>query len=573
MLSKMRKTNNKGFTLIELMIVIAIIGILAAIAIPNFIAYRNKSFCSATESDANNIASAVSDYFAIPANVSISIAALGGANAAGKVYVAPLLSNQNTWTVAAAAPNTAITVTVVRVVSLIFLTGILLLALTFGSLGTDLFVILLQGSEILTSLRELALLHALTDVPVDEGTLGVHQVELVVNARESLGNGGGVGHHAHSSLHTSQVASWNDGGGLVVDAALESSGAPVHELNGSLGLDGGHRGIHILGDHISAVHQAASHVLAVARVALGHHVGGLEDRVCDLGNGQLLVVGLLSRDDGGVGGEHEVDARVGHQVGLELRDIDVESTIETKGGSQRGHDLGDQTIQVGVGRSLDIQVTTAHIVQGLVIETEGAIGVLEEGVGGEDVVVWFHHGSGHLGSGSDGEGQLGLATIVNRQSLEEKRSKTRSSTSTSGVEDHETLETGTVVGQLTNTIENKINNLLTDGVVTSGIVVGSIFLAGNHLLRMVELTVGSSANFVTNTWLQIHKDGTRNMLTSTSLREKGVERIISSTNSLVRGHLSIRLDSVFKAIKFPASVSSLDTSLTDMNRKAFTHCC
>ena len=70
MFQKMR-CNNKGFTLIELMIVIAIIGILAAIAIPNFISYRNKSFCSRTESDANTIAAAVADYFAIPAHTGL----------------------------------------------------------------------------------------------------------------------------------------------------------------------------------------------------------------------------------------------------------------------------------------------------------------------------------------------------------------------------------------------------------------------------------------------------------------------------------------------------------------------
>ncbi|MDJ0783930.1 MAG: prepilin-type N-terminal cleavage/methylation domain-containing protein [Desulfosarcinaceae bacterium] len=58
--------NKKGFTLIELMIVIAIIGILAAIAIPNFISYRNKSYCSTAESDARGVLAAVSDYFSEP---------------------------------------------------------------------------------------------------------------------------------------------------------------------------------------------------------------------------------------------------------------------------------------------------------------------------------------------------------------------------------------------------------------------------------------------------------------------------------------------------------------------------
>ena len=72
------RKDTKGFTLIELMIVVAIIGILAAIAVPNFIAYRNKARVAAGVSTSGSVRAATAGFaadsggnlFPNPANIS-----------------------------------------------------------------------------------------------------------------------------------------------------------------------------------------------------------------------------------------------------------------------------------------------------------------------------------------------------------------------------------------------------------------------------------------------------------------------------------------------------------------------
>jgi len=408
---------------------------------------------------------------------------------------------------------------------------------------------------------------------MDEGSLGVHKIELMIKSGEDLGNGGGVGNHADGSHDLGKVTTWNNGWWLVVDTALETGWAPIDELDGSLGLDGGDGGVDVLRDDVTSVHKAAGHVLSVSWVTLDHHGGWLEDGVGDLGNGELLVVGLLGGDNWSIRRKHEMDSWVWDQVSLEFSDIDVEGTIESQRGSQRRDSLGDQSVQVGVGWSLNVELSSADIVDSFIVEHDGDISVLQKGMGRQNGVVWLNNSGGNLRGWVDGETELGLFAVIDGKSLEEEGTETGTAATTDSLEDHEALETGTVISELSDSVQAQVDDFTTNGVVSSGEVVSSIFLTGDQLFRVEQLSVGSGSDFVNNGWFQIEEDTSWDVLAGTSLREEGVESIITTSDGLVRWHLAVRLDTVLEAEKLPAGVTNLATSLTDVDRNNFSHCC
>jgi len=453
----------------------------------------------------------------------------------------------------------------------ILVLGVLtLVSSSLGVINSNLLIISLKKGKVLPGLCELCFLHTLSDIPVDKGSLGVHEIKLVVKSGPGFSNSSGVGKHANSSRWLGHISTRGDGGFLVVDTNLETSWAPVDELDGPLGLDITNGSVDILGDYITPVEQTTGHVLSVSGIALHHLVRWLETGSGNLVDRLLLVVGLLSAHDGSIGRQREVDPGVGHQVGLELSQINVEGTIESERSGDGGNDLADKPVEVGVAGSLDIEVLSADIVDGLVVDHEGTVDVFKGSVSGEDCVVGLNDSGADCWCRVDGELEFGLLAVVHAQSLREEGGEAGAGATTERVEDEETLESGTLVSQFPDPVHDIVDDLLPDGIEAPGVVVGGILLATDHLLWMEKSSIFPCPDFVDDSWLKIQENRTWDMFSFARFRKKRREGVVCSSFRLVLDS-AVLLDAMFQAVELPAGVTDLGSSLTNMHVDTLSH--
>ena len=321
-------------------------------------------------------------------------------------------------------------------------------------------VLLVLGDEILhvgLGLGELHLVHTLLGVPMQEGLALEHGRELVVDTLEEFLDRGRVADERRG--HT--VALGRD----ITLARLDVVRDPLDEVGRVLGLDVVHLLLDLLHRHLATEHGGDGEVTAVARVRGGHHVLCVEHLLGELRDGdgaELLRVGSSER---GKADHEEVQTREGNHVDGELAQIAVELTGEAEGGGDAGHDDGDEAVQVTVPRGGELEDAEADLVEGLVVNAEGLVRVLDKLVDGEGGIVGLDDGVGDLGRRHNGERAHHAVGVLLTNLGDEECAHTSTGTATERVGDLEALQAVGTLGLLADDVEDRVDKLSAFSVV------------------------------------------------------------------------------------------------------------
>merc|ERR1719216_453315 len=454
--------------------------------------------------------------------------------------------------------------------------------LVAAALGEDVRVVLLEEAQVLAGLGELTLLHTLADVPVHEGALRVHQVKLGDEAlAEHAADGDVVRDHDDVPRGVGDVVALDADRGLVVQADLETGGAPVDEGDLVVGLDPLGDLVGLLGADVTAVVDGDGHVLVLGDVEVGvldEERGRVEGVVRDVldGDGLEVLAALGLGQDGRDGRVHEVEARERDQVRLELVHVNVQLTVEPERGGHGGHGLGHDTVHVAVGGALHLEVALEDLVDGLVVEDQGHLGVVEEQVGGEEAVVGLDDHRREVGRGVDLEADLGLLAVVHGEALEHQATEARARASADGVVDDETLDVLRVVRALADELAGGVDVLLADVVVATGEVVRGVLVGVEQELGVVQVAEGALANLVNDGGLEVNGHLARDEVLVGGVELLGVLGLeereqLAVLRVVVALRVPIGVDVVLLAVLGPDGVAILDTALSNRDGDNFAN--
>lgn len=205
-----------------------------------------------------------------------------------------------------------------------------------------------------------------------------HGSELITDTLEELLDGGGVTNEGRAHLQSLG----RDG----AESGLDVVGDPLNEVRGVLVLDVAHLVLNLLHGDLSTEDGGASEVTTVAEVGSGHHVLGVEHLLGELRDGDGTERVGATRSERSESDHEEMETREGDHVDSQLAQVGVELTGESETGGDTGHDSGHKVVEIAVRRRGELERAHANVVEGLVIDTEGLIGVL-------DCTVLLAHGS------------------------------------------------------------------------------------------------------------------------------------------------------------------------------------
>ncbi len=144
-------------------------------------------------------------------------------------------------------------------------------------------------------------------------------------------------------------------------------------------------------------------------------------------------------DDWSIRGQREMDPWIRNEIDLELTHVNVEGAIESQAGSDAGHNLRNQTIQMTVAGTVNVQFVFANIVDRLVVNDKCAVNRFHGIMRGQDGIVRLNDRCANLRGGINCDFQFALLSEFIFDGVHHQARESTSSTATERVEYKESL--------------------------------------------------------------------------------------------------------------------------------------